>query len=231
MARKPRTTKTKGKAGVAKAKAHSPEHAAELEARKAAKAAERKAKAAEWRKAKAEASKEATQGKPPEKLPQHENAYPYSRELVDRILATCAVEEIGLRKSCEKHGLPYTVMCGWVSHDIDGITLRWMQVKRLRGFALVDEILDIADDTAADFVRTEEGLAFNREHVQRSKLRIETRQWLVKNILRDLFGDKVALIGGGEKDPPISAKVDLTALTDDQLRALETIGAPMAGAS
>ena len=209
MARKPRTTKAKGKAGVAKAKAHSPEHAAELEARKAAKAAERKAKAAEWRKAKAEAAKEATAGKPAEKLPQHEDAYPYSRDVVDAIFSTCAVEEIGLRKSCIRHGVPYTVMCGWVSKDIDGLALRWMQVRRLRAFAMLDEMLDIADDTQSDIIRTEDGFALNREHIQRSKIRIETRQWQVKNILRDLFGDKVAVTGGGQGDAPIQSETTI----------------------
>lgn len=74
--------------------------------------------------------------------------------------------------------------------------------------ALAEETLQIADDDSRDWepVRTDgviTGIKVDGEHVQRSKLRIETRLKLLAKWDPRRYGDKVALVGGGPGDSPI----------------------------
>ena len=59
--------------------------------------------------------------------------------------------------------------------------------------SLVDEIIDIADDTSQDFIQSEDGkLKANQEHINRSRLRIDTRKWLAAKLCPRLYGNKVS---------------------------------------
>ena len=67
--------------------------------------------------------------------------------------------------------------------------------------AWADEQIDIFDDGAADYVerpsKSGEGthLVFDGEHVQRSRLKIETRRWLMSKLRPDLYGERLAIDG------------------------------------
>ena len=52
------------------------------------------------------------------------------------------------------------------------------------------ELLQIADETAFDTVETDHGLKADKEWIARSKLRVETRQWLLQKTAPRLYGDK-----------------------------------------
>ncbi len=71
---------------------------------------------------------------------------------------------------------------------------------------MADELLEIADDGRNDWVVDEEGGdKYNGDHVQRSRLRVDTRKWLLSKALPKVFGDKLAL--GGDADmPPIQTE-------------------------
>lgn len=79
--------------------------------------------------------------------------------------------------------------------------------------AMADEILDIADDGTNDWMdKTNKdgeviGEALNSEHVQRSRLRIDTRKFLMAKMKPKKYGDKVDLsIGGPEGSKEITVK-------------------------
>jgi len=231
-----RKAKTGGKArgGQAKAKAHSPEHAADLEARRQKKAAEREAKKAQWSqdKAKAEAEiKAADRRKVRQEAAAKGRPTIYTRELADAILESIAVEGMTAREACKKHGLVYATFSSWIADNRDGLCERWMRIKRLRVIEMADEIISIADDASRDFVKTEEGFAWDREHIQRSKLRVEVRQWTMQRLVREHFGDKVAITGGGPEDAPVKFAPDLASMSDDDLKALARLHSAMAGAT
>jgi hypothetical protein len=62
---------------------------------------------------------------------------------------------------------------------------------RIEGFdAIADECLEIADKSTDDFKPSAQGPAFNPEHVQRSKLRVETRLKLLAKWDPKRYGDK-----------------------------------------
>lgn len=70
-----------------------------------------------------------------------------------------------------------------------------VKAARLAGcFLLADLILDIADDTSRDFTIGGDGRKrFNPEAVQRDKVRVDARKWLLERMLPAVFGKRVAV--------------------------------------
>jgi hypothetical protein len=65
--------------------------------------------------------------------------------------------------------------------------------------AMADELLDIADDGSNDWMERETRagivIQLNSEAVQRSKLRLEARQWLLERLRRELYGKSEHVTG------------------------------------
>ncbi len=76
-----------------------------------------------------------------------------------------------------------------------------------------DEILTISDDSSNDYIETETGQRPNTELVARSRLRVDSRKWLLSKLASKKYGDKLELSGNAENPIHITA----TELTDDQL--------------
>lgn len=92
---------------------------------------------------------------------------------------------------------------------------KYARARELQMEAMAVEILEIADDSEGD--RTKEG-AFVSEHVQRSRLRVDTRKWLMSKLAPKKYGDKLDLNHSG------SVKRDLDSLTDEELARIATGG-------
>lgn len=127
---------------------------------------------------------------------------------------------------CERlaKGVPLTVICRegqesnpqfpaprtvreWETEEPETIGAAIARARAAGEEAMAEECLEIADDGRNDFVASKDGLAFNAEHVQRSKLRIETRLKLLAKFNPKRWGDKV------EVDNKHSGQVGMTILT------------------
>jgi hypothetical protein len=65
----------------------------------------------------------------------------------------------------------------------------YARAKRQQIEVIVDEILTIADDSSIDSVINDEGrLVVDHEHINRAKLRIDTRKWLAAKLVPRLYG-------------------------------------------
>ena len=96
---------------------------------------------------------------------------------------------------------------------------QYARAKEIDAERFADEILEIADGSDNDYVNTEEGVKFQSEHVQRAKLRVDTRKWLLSKRLPKKYGDKVDVTTGGK--PIESVGTSIIAFEDyiKQLRA------------
>lgn len=74
--------------------------------------------------------------------------------------------------------------------DPDGFGTLYLDAQRIGLEVARDEMLDIADDSRRDTIETDHGPRQNTEWIARSKLRIDTRQWLLERLARDLYGNK-----------------------------------------
>lgn len=126
----------------------------------------------------------------------------YTEELVEKVLNQISTTTKGLKTICHGDGMPClaTVM-KWVSENTHGFTERYARAKEAQADMMADEMLDIADDTTGDviMIRTGDGElveAENREFINRSRLRVDTRKWIASKLKPKKYGDRMALTGG-----------------------------------
>lgn len=99
-----------------------------------------------------------------------------------------------LRAVCRDEGMPSrSTIMRWVVDDIDGFAAKYARAKDLGIDEFVDETIEIADDGTNDYMATERGQQLDSEHIQRSKIRIETRRWLAERMAPKRYGLKQAL--------------------------------------
>ena len=119
----------------------------------------------------------------------------YSEDLAATILSRMADGE-AVAEICRDDDMPArsTVMM-WVAQDKNGFMDRYREMMHLRALSWADEITSIADDGLNDWVEMNDkdgnavGYKLNGEHVQRSKLRVDTRKWLLSKLLPQ-YADK-----------------------------------------
>lgn len=103
-----------------------------------------------------------------------------------------------------------TTLNDWLTSDEYGE--QYTRARDERADAIFEEILDIADDDANDMIVDPETGAerLNSEHVQRSRLRIDSRKWMLGKMKPKKYGDNVNLNHGGHDGGPIEVehKVD-----------------------
>ena len=114
----------------------------------------------------------------------------YTLELAKEICDAIASSSIGIKRLCKEHP-------NWPSHNT---IYRWVanhpefrdqyaQAKQCQVELLVDEILEIADDSTQDHLVSEDGHArCNSEWIARSRLRIDTRKWLASKLVPKVYG-------------------------------------------
>jgi len=83
---------------------------------------------------------------------------------------------------------------------------QYAHAKEQSTISMAEEIVDIADDGRNDWMEVEKAKGFkvtllDREHVERSKLRIDSRKWLLSKIVPKKYGDKLDMTTNG-KDLP-----------------------------
>jgi hypothetical protein len=86
----------------------------------------------------------------------------------------------------------------WVAKDKE-LSDHYAKVMDLRSDVLFDEMIDIADDTSNDTVYTETGEKVNSEWINRSRLRVDTRKWILSKMNPKKYGDKTDITTNGEK--------------------------------
>lgn len=102
----------------------------------------------------------------------------------------------------------------WVNTDKE-FGERYRKAKEVRAEMLADEIMDIADDSTNDFIETENGKAIDYEHINRSRLRVDSRKWYASKILQKQYGDKTG-------DIHLNSTVNnIVVLTEQKLQELQ----------
>jgi hypothetical protein len=93
----------------------------------------------------------------------------------------------------------------WASDPKHPFSPLYTRAREIGYHGMADELLEIADDGSNDWMRRHdgdnEGYAINGEHSSRSRMRIDTRKWLLAKALPRIYGDKIAI--GGDQDNPI----------------------------
>lgn len=91
------------------------------------------------------------------------------------------------------------VFLKWVSEDED-LEKQYARAMKIREESMFEEILEISDESNADVDITEDGkLRVIGEVVQRSRLKIDARKWMLGKMNPKKYGEKVDITSDGEK--------------------------------
>lgn len=76
-------------------------------------------------------------------------------------------------------------------------------------------MLEIADDATNDYVERidrngEPYRAFDAENVQRSRLHVDSRKWLLAKCLPKIYGDRLATVLTGKNGSPVEVKTEMS---------------------
>lgn len=122
-----------------------------------------------------------------------------------------------LRKICARKGYPSRhAIFRWITSNPQ-FRDQYAQARELQQEVFYDEIFEIADDGGNDYIETEQGAKLNSEHVQRSRLRIDTRKWVMERMAAKKYGAKQTL-DHQSSDNSMSPK----AYTPEQYKAAES---------
>lgn len=87
----------------------------------------------------------------------------------------------------------------WVRDDRNGFASQYLRAREIGYLAMADELAEISDDGSNDTYTDEDGNEkTNWDVLGRSKLRVDTRKWLLSKALPKIFGDKLDLNHSGE---------------------------------
>src|SRR5580692_5216704 len=95
-----------------------------------------------------------------------------------------------------------------VQDDREGFSNRYARARDLQAQGIADELLEIADDGRNDWTQRtgndeRGGWELNGEHIQRSRVRIDTGKWLLCKMLPKVYGDKAEVAVTGADLPSI----------------------------
>lgn len=143
------------------------------------------------RKVKSETTKANPVGRPSE----------FTQEVADKICQELATGK-SLRTVCAGEEMPsLQTIFNWFGKHPQFVE-QYARAKQESSDAMAEEILDIADDGTNDWMKVKMGSKNvdipNKEVLQRSKLRVETRQWLMSKMKPKKYGDKVDVTSDGK---------------------------------
>jgi hypothetical protein len=119
---------------------------------------------------------------------------------------------IPLRVICRQEGMPaWRTVYDWIAKD-ENLSAHIARARDLGYDAIAEECIDIADETSGDYVEQDGRMVYNAEHVQRSKLKIETRLKLLAKWNPKKYGERIHTEHSGS--------VNLANMDDDELDRL-----------
>ena len=120
----------------------------------------------------------------------------YNQEMANLICERVATHEFGLKRLCSMYDdMPDKTTINKWRYKYPEFYTQYAQAKISQIETLVDEIIDIADDSGHDETINEQGVRVcNSEFIARSRLRIDTRKWLASKLIPRLYGDKEELV-------------------------------------
>ena len=130
----------------------------------------------------------------------------FNRDITD-ILCQYLATGMSLVRACNQPDMPDPkTVYRWMREHED-FRQEYTHAKQEAADAMAEDILDIADDGTNDWMEDQymrgnsPGWKVNGEAVQRSKLRVDARMWLMGKMKPKKYGDKLDLTTGGNELP------------------------------
>ena len=122
-------------------------------------------------------------------------AHSYTQEVADRICELLC-DGLSLREVCKAEDMPpESTVRLWALDDREGFAAQYARAREIGYHAMADEIMEISDDGSNDWMERNgeesEGWRENGEALGRSRLRVDTRKWMLGKVLPKVYGEKL----------------------------------------
>jgi hypothetical protein len=128
--------------------------------------------------------------------------------LAKAIIDGMAIEGLSCFKSCEAVGVPIGTFIGWTVEN-EKLAESYARARETLIERMAAETLAIAD---APVGSTEHGTT-DSGAVQKQRLQVDTRKWMLSKLAPKKYGDKVTLAGDGEN--PLKVQTVRRVVIDD----------------
>jgi hypothetical protein len=144
----------------------------------------------------------------------------YTPEIALEICRRMAEGE-SLREICRTEGMPAeSTVRLWAVEDREGFAAHYTRAREAQMDRWAEEIVEIADDGSNDWserqTRGGTETVVDSEHINRSRLRVDTRKWIMAKLAPKRYGDthKTTLVG--PDDGPVQVEHSI----EDNAKAL-----------
>lgn len=133
--------------------------------------------------------------------------FDYDQDLADEICELIIAGET-IRDICALEHMPSVkTFFKWLRENEDTFGKQYARAKEEQAEIMVQEMNAIADDARNDWMekQLQNGgtvEVVNHEHIQRSKLRIDTRKWIASKFRPKKYGDR--MIHAGDPEAPLN---------------------------
>lgn len=122
----------------------------------------------------------------------------FNQDTADEICSRLA-DGFSLRAICREEWAPdFKTVFRWLQVRLN-FRQQYAEARDIGLEQMADELLEIADDGSNDWMKRNdpdnEGYVFNSEHYQRSRLRVDTRKWVLSKLAPKRYGDKLDMTG------------------------------------
>lgn len=116
----------------------------------------------------------------------------YTKAIAALICGRLAAGE-SLRAICRDENMPQeSTVRAWALDDVHGFYAQYAKAREIGYSGMADELLEIADETSRDTIKNKSGdEVADTEWISRSRLRVDTRKWMLSKVLPKVYGDKV----------------------------------------
>lgn len=121
---------------------------------------------------------------------------PYDPDAAEVILGLLA-EGRSLKEICRRDDVPArSTVSLWIAHNIEGFADKYAGARDAQAEHFADEIIEISDDGRNDWIERNVGdgetiVVADHEHIARSKLRVDSRKWLMARMAPKRYGDRI----------------------------------------
>lgn len=124
----------------------------------------------------------------------------YTEEIAAKLCEYLATG-MSMRKACAEDDMPaIRTVFKWLKEKPEFVH-QYTLAKQEAADAMVDDMLEIADDGRNDFMELNDpdnpAYKANGEHINRSRLRVETRKWIAAKLKPKVYGDRQAIEHSG----------------------------------
>jgi hypothetical protein len=103
------------------------------------------------------------------------------------LIACC----VPIYKAVKEIGIVEATVYNWLDSDKDFLK-NYTRAREQQAEKLVEQMIDISDNSENDLISDENGQRVNQEVIARSRLRVETRKWIASKMKPRVYGDASA---------------------------------------